>query len=241
MNGFIDIHTHILPATDDGAADLLAALELVKMAWENGTRTLILTPHFRGIYRRNTPELLRQRFEEFSREVGGRFPQMRLCLGNEIHYHSDVPDRLLAGSVLPMCDSEYALLEFDNRSMRSQVVSAVMDTIQAGYTPIIAHAERYEVFRKNETLLDEVLELGALIQLNADSVMGKHGFGVKRFCHKLLQRQQAHFIGSDAHDMVNRPPLLRDCFLHIHKKYGDEYAARVFYENAQAVVENRMI
>ena len=77
--------------------------------------------------------------------------------------------------------------------------------------------------------------------MNADSVMGKHGFGVKRFCHKLLQRQQAHFIGSDAHDMVNRPPLLRDCFLHIHKKYGDEYAARVFYENAQAVVENRMI
>ena len=241
MNGFIDIHTHILPATDDGAEDLLVALDLVKMAWENGTRTLILTPHFRGIYRKNTPEVLRQRFAEFSREVEGKFPKMKLYLGNELHYRSDVPDRLLAGSVLTMCESEYALLEFDNRSMRSQVISAVMDTVQAGYTPIIAHAERYEIFRKNETLADEVLDLGALIQLNADSVMGKRGFGVKRFCHKLLQRQQVHFIGSDAHDGKKRPPLLRECFLRVHKKYGEEYAARVFSENAQAVIENRTI
>jgi len=86
-----------------------------------------------------------------------------------------------------------------------------------------------------------VLDLGALIQLNADSVMGKHGFGVKRFCHRLLKTEQAHFIASDAHDAAHRPPLLRECYLKVNKKYGGEYAARVFYENAQAVIENRTI
>lgn len=83
--------------------------------------------------------------------------------------------------------------------------------------------------------------MGALIQLNADSVMGRNGFRVKCFCHRLLTEQKVHFIASDAHDIHRRPPLLRDCFLQIHKKYGAEYAARVFYHNAQALIENREI
>lgn len=241
MNGFTDIHTHILPGVDDGAQEMAEALGLVKLAWENGTRTLILTPHYRGIYKKNTPEQLRQRFELFCGTVSRQFPGMRLYLGHEIYYQVAVPERLAQGIVLPMCDSQYALLEFSGNSRRSQVVTGVSETTRNGFVPIIAHAERYEVFRKDRTLVNEVLEMGALIQLNADSVMGVHGFGVKRFCHELLKKEQAHFIASDAHDAKNRPPLLRKCFLYVHKKYGAEYAARVFYHNAQAVIENRMM
>jgi len=241
LNGFTDIHTHLLPGADDGAKDLQDALALIKMAWENGTRTVILTPHFRGIYKKNTPEMLQQMFEAFLQAVRAEYPGMKLHLGSEIHYQSEAPEWLREGKILPMCGSEYALLEFSNKTLRSRVVSAVLNTLHLGYTPIIAHAERYEVFRKDESLLDEVLDLGALIQLNADSVMGKHGFGVKRFCHRLLKTEQAHFIASDAHDAAHRPPLLRECYLKVNKKYGGEYAARVFYENAQAVIENRTI
>ena len=50
MNGFTDIHTHILPGVDDGAPTVAEALKLVKMAWENGTRTIFLTPHYRGVF-----------------------------------------------------------------------------------------------------------------------------------------------------------------------------------------------
>jgi protein-tyrosine phosphatase len=83
--------------------------------------------------------------------------------------------------------------------------------------------------------------MGALLQLNADSIMGQNGFGIKRFCHKLLKARQILFIASDAHDVKHRPPRLRECFLHVYKKYGKEYAAQLFYENAQAVIENRII
>lgn len=241
MNGFTDIHTHLLPGADDGAKDLQDALALIKMAWENGTRTIILTPHFRGVYKKNTPEMLQQMFEAFQQTVAAEYPEMKLHLGCEIHYQSEVPEWLREEKILSMCGSEYALLEFSSKPLRSRVVSAVLNTLQLGYTPIIAHAERYEIFRKDESLLNEVLDLGALIQLNADSVLGKHGFGVKQFCRKLLKTERAHFIASDAHDTTHRPPLLRECYLRVNKKYGEEYAARVFYENAQAVIENRMI
>ena len=241
INGFTDIHTHILPGVDDGAKDMREARALVKLAWENGTRTMILTPHYRGVYKKNTPDHLREVFDGFCRVVAEEFPGMKLYLGNEIYYQTEVPERLEQGRILPLCGSQYALLEFRSGSLRSQVVMGVSETVRCGFTPIIAHAERYEIFRKDKTLTDEVLEMGALIQLNADSVMGRHGFGVKRFCHDLLKTQRAHFIASDAHDAENRPPLLRESFLRVHKKYGAEYAARVFYHNAQAVIENRML
>ena len=79
------------------------------------------------------------------------------------------------------------------------------------------------------------------MQPTADSVRGQPGLRVKKFCHRMLKEQMVHFIASDAHDTRKRPPLLRDCFLRVHKKYGEEYAAQVFYHNAQAVIENQVI
>lgn len=241
IKGFIDIHTHLLPEADDGAADISQARQMLRAAWKDGTRTMILTPHYRGIYKENTPAYLQEKFEQLGEMIEGDFPGMKLYLGNEVHYQTEVPERLAAGRILPLADSQYVLLEFQSSSLRSQVITGVVETSRCGFTPIVAHAERYDIFRKDSTLVEEVLELGALIQLNADSVMGKHGLGVKLFCHKLLKAQDAHFIASDAHDTKKRPPLLRDCFLWVRKKYGAEYAARVFYHNAQAVIANRII
>lgn len=241
LNGFTDIHTHILPGADDGAEDISEALELVRMAWKNGTRTMFVTPHYRGKYKANTPAFLREDFDLFRQMVHLEMPDMRLFLGNEVYYQAEVPERLAGGRILSLCDSQYVLLEFSGNSLRSQVVTGVSETIRYGFVPIIAHAERYDVFREDPTLADDVLEMGALIQLNADSVMGKHGLKVKQFCHNLLKAQKAHFVASDAHDPKNRPPLLRECFLYVHRKYGAVYAARVFYRNAQAVINNRTI
>lgn len=239
MRGFTDLHTHILPGADDGAKNMSGALELVRMAWENGTRALFLTPHYRGAYRKNTPESLRESFETFRQAVQEVFPDMRLYLGNEIHYESEAPEKLAQGRILTLNDSEYVLLEFSEVSLRSQIITGVDEMLRCGFTPIIAHAERYSAFRSDAALVDEVLNMGALIQLNADSVMGTYGFRVKRFCHRLLKAGKAHFIASDAHDAKSRPPVLRECYLKVYRKYGAEYAAELFSENAEAVAENR--
>lgn len=241
MRGFTDIHTHLLPEVDDGAQDMSQALRLIRMAWENGTRTIVLTPHYRGKYKKNTPEQLKEKFNWLGDMVKTEFPDMNLYLGNEISYETDAPEAMHTGRVLTMNDSQYALLEFRTKSLRSHIISGVSETIRCGFIPIVAHVERYEISRSDPTLISELLEMGALLQLNADSVMGVNGFGVKRFCHKLLKAEQVHFIASDAHDVKHRPPLLRDCFLRVHKKYGQEYATALFYENAQVVIENKTI
>lgn len=240
MNGFTDIHTHILPEVDDGAQDMSQALRLLRMAWNNGTRTVILTPHYRGKYKK-TPDELKPAFEWLCEMAKQELPDMQLYLGNEISFEIDAPEAMYQGKVLTMNGSQYALLEFRTNSLRSHIISGVAETIRCGFTPIVAHVERYEISRSNPDLMEELLEMGALLQLNADSIMGENGFCVKRFCHKLLKAGMVHFIASDAHDVKYRPPLLRECFLRVHKKYGQEYAAALFYDNAQAVIENREI
>ncbi len=241
MNGYTDIHTHILPGVDDGAKNPAEALKLVSMAYQNGTRTIICTPHYRGKFKKNDPAWLREVFDVFSKIVHRQYPDMHLYLANEVYYEQEVPEKLEIGRALSINGSRYCLLEFSGNTLRSKILTAVSEVSYVGFTPIIAHVERYEIARKDKTLVDEVLDMGALIQMNADSVMGKHGLSVMWFCERLLKEQKAHFIASDAHDPQNRPPLLRDCWWKVYKKCGLEYASKLFYDNAQCVIENKII
>lgn len=241
MKGFVDIHTHILPGVDDGAKTPEEALKLLQMAWDHGTRAVILTPHYRGRFKKNSLSYLQEQFAIFQSLVGWKLPGMALYLGQEIYYEVDAPEALAAGKLLRLNGSGYVLLEFHPSAPRNKIVHGVNEVTLSGFTPIIAHAERYEAFREDGALAEEVLNMGALIQLNADSILGKHGLSVKRCCHKLLKQRKAHFIASDAHDAADRAPLLRECFLEIHKKYGLEYAAQLFEENPLAVINNAVI
>lgn len=234
--GFVDIHTHILPGVDDGAAKLPDALKLLRMAHEDGTSAIVLTPHYRGRYRRNTPEDLQNGFETLCAEVKKELPDLHLYLGNEAGWERELGEKIAEGRVLTLHDTPYVLLEFEFTCLRSHVLDGIMGIINCGYTPIIAHAERYDIFRKDKALAGEALAMGALIQLNADSVLGKRGFGLKCCCRRLLKRGQVHFIASDAHDPEHRPPLLRECFDYVTKRYGEDYAWALLRDNAAAVL-----
>ena len=233
---FVDIHTHILPGVDDGAEDMEQAIGLLQAAWEDGTGAVVLTPHYRGRYRHNTVNRLTPVFEALQREVKKLLPGMELYLGNEVGYELDVTEKLADGTLLTLNGSQYVLLEFRGNCFRSRVLDGVLEVLNFGFVPVIAHVERYDIFLKSKSLADEVLDLGALLQVNADSVMGKRGFAAKRFCHRLLKGHKVHFVATDTHDSQLRPPLLKECYDRIQKKYGAEYAAALFYKNAREVL-----
>ena len=237
MVGFSDIHTHILPGVDDGAEDIQKALDMIRMAYNDGTRTLFLTPHYKGKYKECDAAKIREIFDSIRCEALIEFPEMRLYLGSEILYQNEIPERLINKEILTMADSHYVLLEFREQTSRSRIITGVSEVIRYGYTPILAHVERYMVCRRDDNLIGELLDMGALLQINAGSILGKHGFSVKHFCKRLLKAQCVHFVASDAHDCNKRPPLLKQCFLYVCKKYDSEYARQVFEDNARAVIE----
>ena len=231
--GFFDIHSHLLPGVDDGAQNMDDALALLSQAKADGTEAMVLTPHYRGRFRQNTP----QQLDEIFRQLCLQAPEgMKLYLGNEAGYERDLADKLSEKTVLSINGGRYVLLEFSTETPKSLILDGVYEVLNAGFTPIIAHVERYASFRRHKALADETLDAGALFQINADSILGRCGRDVKRYCHYLLKRQMVHFIASDSHDQIHRPPLLSECYRRICKKYGPEYAACLFRENARIVL-----
>ena len=235
----VDIHTHLLPMVDDGAKTMEDALELLGLAWKDGTRVLILTPHYRGRYKASAAKIPAA-FEALQTAAAERYPELALYLGNEVYYEEGVMDLLAQGVIRPMNGSRYVLLEFGDVMLRNQILNGISEVFRHGCIPIIAHLERYSLFQKDPSLVETVLDMGAMIQLNADSVMGKQGFATKRFCHRLLKQGQVHFIASDAHDPVKRSPQMEACRRRILRKYGPELAHALFISNPTAVIHNNI-
>lgn len=236
MSRFVDIHTHILPGVDDGAPTMAEAMALLRMAWQDGTGTVMLTPHYRGKFRKNTPRQLKTAFEALCTQAKQEMPGLELYLGNEAGWERELADKLDSGRVLTLAGTDCVLLEFDYECPRSQVENAALELTNRGYTPVIAHVERYSAFRKQKKLAEEMVGLGALLQLNADSVLGRQGFGVSCYCRWLLKNRMVHFIATDAHDVLLRKPLLGECFRWVEKKYGSEYAWALFRDNGQWIL-----
>ncbi|MCD8356307.1 MAG: capsular biosynthesis protein [Clostridia bacterium] len=235
-----DMHTHILPGIDDGSSDWATTDKMVAMAYQSGTRSIILTPHHRNGYTCSL-QTIQRLFEQIKHTYADRYPDLKIYLGTEIYYQSDMMQKLLGGKILTMSGSRYILLEFGTTVSFSVILRAVNEAANSGFRTILAHIERYECLRRDWKYLDELVDFGALLQINADSVMGRHGFGTKMFCRKLLKQNMVSFVASDAHDAEHRTPVLQEAEKFIRKKYGTEYAEELFYSNSICVIQNRII
>ena len=136
-----------------------------------------------------------------------------------------------------MIGTEYVLVEFSERHNYQSIRNQVYALLAAGYRPIIAHAERYPCLTKVPALVQELVQMGAQIQLTSANVLGKNGWRQKRFCHKVIERKQVHYIASDAHDQVHRKPDLLPCAEYVSKKYGQQMAEQIFIKNPSKIIK----
>jgi protein-tyrosine phosphatase len=233
----IDIHTHMLFGVDDGAADMETSLALLDKAYKEGTRRIFFTPH--SIDGRFNFEGANRSLEKLVTAARERYPELKFSGGCELYYSESAVDGLLQGKVPTLADSKYVLVEFHPTVCYFDLKNAIQKLTVSGFIPIIAHAERYGCLRKEST--EHLVELGAYIQLNARSVLGKSGLEPKQFCKKLLKSGLVHFIASDAHDLKRRSSGLSDCVKHIEKKYSQKYAERIFYKNPMKILNNTYI
>ena len=231
----IDIHTHILPLVDDGSDSVEATLSMLKVAVEQGITDVVCTPHFRHAHT-CTPEEIRDVFAKTKELVEKENLPIKLYLGQEIYLRNDdtrgVRERLANGSVLTMNDTKYVLVEFDFNK-ECDIADAVYELVAVGYQPIVAHVERYRYL-----VLDDVMDIkasGGLIQINADSIVGKSKRVFAKRIKELFKNDLVDFVASDVHsDREN-------CFLEskafIIKKFGAEVAEAVFKTNAEKILK----
>lgn len=237
----IDIHCHILPGVDDGSPNMETSLCMLKTALSEGTKGMILTPHHKPMHRNASPRYIEEYTLDLMEKAHEQGIKVQLFPGNEIYYSADTVSQLERGEVATMAGSGYVLIEFHPTDMYKTIHNALYNVKALGYYPIIAHVERYADMAKHIKYVDDLLNMGVYVQVNANSVMGKYGLGIKHFTRELLKRKMVHFVASDAHDNSSRAPHLLDCRDYVEKKLSEQYALEIFHDNAMMVLKDRII
>jgi len=235
-----DIHTHILPSVDDGARDEECTTRMLHLAAVSGTTHIVATPHFACGIEGNTLKDIKVKFNQIRKEWKSFSEKNEFYLGNELLYGEGLVDALNRGEAMTMNETRYVLVEFPVYSDYAYVKRAVQNLNYAGYWPILAHIERYDCLRKTEHI-KELIHVGACMQVNADTVLGKNGFFVKHYILKLIKNSLVHFVASDAHSSRQRRPELKSCMDYLNKKVGTVKTAQLFRINPRKMLKGEML
>lgn len=231
--GFVDMHSHILPGLDDGSKSMEQSLKMLEIARQEGISVIIATPHNMPGKGRPTREKLEERLSELRRVAKQEGIDIDIYLGTEYYYREEVSEIFDREEAVTMADSECVLLEFNPPEEKGYIYNAARETYSCGYTPIVAHVERYEQLMKKPEYVRTLKDMGALIQVNASSVIGENGHHTKRDVKKLLKAGLVDFVSTDAHSDGHRAPRMEKCAAYLYKKYGADYADRLLYKNAE--------
>jgi protein-tyrosine phosphatase len=226
----IDLHCHILPEMDDGAATMADALTMAHMAWADGVRQVVATPHVQGPA--PTPQAIRQAITLFSARLEQEGIDLEVLPGADTS--ALLPVELLRQHGLN--GGPYVFFEFPHTFLPRRAGERVFAALVAGLKPIITHPERHPVFIAEPALLLELVAAGALVQLTAESLTGSFGPDAQACAAFLLRRGAVHFLASDAHSPGHRPPRLTDGLAAANRLIGRTAAERLVTTNPAAVL-----
>ena len=194
FNGWTDRHSHILPGVDDGIQSVKDSLAILSMYEQMGVKKVWLTPHIMEDCP-NTPEKLKVRFEELESAYQGK---IELSLSAENMMDGLFVKRLEQGILMPYGDNQDELLIETSYVQPPMGMEGILrDMRKAGYTPVLAHPERYLYMDAEK--YENIKEMGVKFQLNVTSLIGAYGKQVKERAEYLLNEGYYNYSGSDAH------------------------------------------
>ncbi len=238
----IDIHCHILPGIDDGAADLTESVAMCHRAASVGCEALIATPHQRHpTWWNSEVRKLEMLLRQLQHEIGDH-PQ--LYLGGEIRIDSGFArelDDLSTAGIVSLAGSSYLLIEFERRQLTVDPLTVVEQISAAGWIPIVAHPEFVPGLGQDVDLAGRLVDAGALMQITAMSLTGHFGDRTLEHVAALLDAGLVHFVASDAHGIDSRRPDMHRAHRVIARRWGAETARHLTTTNPRAILENRKI
>jgi protein-tyrosine phosphatase len=214
-NGYVDIHSHLLPGIDDGSKDNNNSLELINSLKEYGMGQFITTPHIlTGVYN-NTREgitAVEAATKEFL-SVQGILQPFKAAA--EYLMDDTFLNLVKSGAPLLTLKDEYVLVEMSYINPPMQLYDCIYELQLAGYKPVLAHPERYVFYHFKPEEYTKLKRVGCKFQLNLLSVTGYYGKPVFEIAQKLLNENMIDFTGSDTHherhtQAFRNPVLLKE-------------------------------
>jgi protein-tyrosine phosphatase len=229
---FVDCHSHVVPSGDDGAVSIEEGLELCGLAAQAGTAVLFGTPHVWPHFTL-TPkrELEVRRAFERLRE---RAP-LELRLGFEL---TPAPPLLREDPARYVLEgTRHVLMEVPFVGPADELLALAEHVEDAGLVPLIAHPERTESVRDRPELAHELAERWPL-QLNATSILGRHGPEAEELAWALIDAGDAAVVASDGHRLA-RPARIDDAYELVRARVGEDAALPLFDGSALGLPSGR--
>jgi len=229
----IDIHCHILPGMDDGAKTLEESISMVRMAAASGTTDIVATPHANPRYCFD-PEAIELKVAEVRRATNDL---VNIHEGCDFHLSAtNIEDALANPTKYTINHRSYVLVEFADFLIPPTSTEIFRRMRAAGMTPIITHPERNRLLQSDLEQIRAWVEDECLVQVTAQSCLGRFGKSAKDAADDLMTRGLVHFVASDAHGPKDRTPDLAEAYRYVASTYGSDQAERLFVANPKATL-----
>ena len=229
----IDIHSHILSGLDDGAREFEVSIEMANLAASSGTTDIVASPHANDRFRFD-PSVVKRKIRELQDTVGDA---IRIHYGCDFHLTAENVEEAVADPGKYSIDHNgYLLVEFSDFLVPPAMARIFDRMLSAGLRPIVTHPERNPLLRKRVSDLESWVQRGCLMQVTAQSLTGRFGNAAKSTGDELMRRGLVHFLASDGHDCVHRPPVLQEAWDYTAKRYGEERARLLMEDGPRAVL-----
>ena len=195
---YVDIHSHILPAIDDGSNSIDESIDMLKAMQEAGYSKVITTPHIMVDVYKNNPKIIKQKLEFVREAISKEGVDIEIEAAAEYYLDDGFIKHLEDGDVL-IFGNNYLLFETSYVDRPINMEDMIFEIQSFGYTPVLAHPERYRYIKDLQKEYSRLKDLGVLFQLNLNSLIGGYGKDAKRKAEFLINSGYIDFLGSDAH------------------------------------------
>ncbi|MDW7659448.1 MAG: CpsB/CapC family capsule biosynthesis tyrosine phosphatase [Bacillota bacterium] len=257
----IDIHAHVIPGLDDGAADLAEAQALIAEYGRQGVTDIICTSHLLPQQILSDDGSYLQRYYDAFTSLRVQFATcerpVRLHRGYELVLMPDLARCLhkfdKQDHPLTLAGSAYLLVELP-RWLSGGIGSLeqLLFGLQLmGFTPILAHPERIVDLASVLPMLYRWIEQErVLLQLNTSAIVAPRDEKSDQYdrfkrrqpsVDQMIRAGMVHFMASDAHNLQTRPPQNQAAWAQLTATYGESVARQLLLENPAAILADRPV
>jgi len=196
----VDLHSHLIPTIDDGAQSMQESLSLLQALQSQGYIKVITTPHIMYDSYKNTKASILQGLYQLQKEADAQGIIMTIEVAAEYYLDEGLLPLIQSKEVLLIAD-KYLLFETSYTHRPEQLEEIIFEISTAGYTPLLAHPERYRYIKNQKEEYQVLRELGVEFQVNLNSFNGYYGSQAKKNALFLSEQGWIDFLGSDTHNI----------------------------------------
>jgi tyrosine-protein phosphatase YwqE len=223
-----DIHSHILPGIDDGSPDIDTSILLIEGLMKLGVKKSVATPHIISDMFRNDAETIQAALTVLKSELIKRKISFEVSAAAEYMMDAYFFELLQHKTKLLTIHGNLVLTEFSYASMPHSPEQMSFAIITGGYTPILAHPERYPYYNNNFKIFHHLKDLGFLLQVNLLSLTGYYGKDAAKAAIYMLKNDLVSYVGTDMHHERHLEGLQQAVSKDIFRKYLGEKEWNVF-------------